>query len=122
MTTIGSAVNRAMGVKSARVNFGFRPNSLSTSAKPERGDVGQERIAVGRSAGRELSADSAGGAGFRFDDDRLLDDRFERGGKRSRDDLGCPTGRERVDDGNGPRRIRALLVSHLGCAKLQAQT
>ena len=32
---IGSAMKRAIGMKSARVNFGVRPNSLSTSAKPE---------------------------------------------------------------------------------------
>ena len=28
-------MKRAIGMKSARVNFGWRPNSLSTSAKPE---------------------------------------------------------------------------------------
>jgi hypothetical protein len=32
---IGSAMKRAIGMKSARVNFGARPKSLSTSAKPE---------------------------------------------------------------------------------------
>src|SRR5262249_58707449 len=40
--------------------------------------VGQERIAVGRSRGDELSADGTGGARFCLDDDRLLDDRFKR--------------------------------------------
>src|ERR1700687_1792484 len=35
MSTQGSATRRASGMKSARVNFGGRPNSLSTSAKPE---------------------------------------------------------------------------------------
>ena len=34
-STIGPSVKRAIGMKSARVNFGWRPNSLSTSAKPE---------------------------------------------------------------------------------------
>ena len=33
--TIGPSVKRAIGMKSARVNFGWRPNSLSISAKPE---------------------------------------------------------------------------------------
>src|SRR4029078_2974342 len=33
--TIRHAVSRAIGMKSARVNLGCRPNSLSTSAKPE---------------------------------------------------------------------------------------
>jgi hypothetical protein len=32
---IGSATTRASGMKSARVNFGLRPNSESTSANPE---------------------------------------------------------------------------------------
>src|SRR5580700_6635014 len=35
MSTQGSATTRASGTKSARVNFGRLPNSLSTSAKPE---------------------------------------------------------------------------------------
>jgi hypothetical protein len=35
ISTQGSATKRAIGMKSARVNFGVRPNSLSTSAKPE---------------------------------------------------------------------------------------
>jgi hypothetical protein len=35
ISTQGSATKRASGMKSARVNFGARPNSLSTSAKPE---------------------------------------------------------------------------------------
>jgi hypothetical protein len=95
-----SAVKRAMGMKSARVNFGFRPKSLSTSAKPER-DVRQERIAVRRSGGDELSADGTGGARFCLDDDRLLDDRFKRRSERTRDDFRRPAG------GNGLMMVMA---------------
>ena len=111
-----------MGTKSARVNFGFRPEELVDLGKAgKRCDVGQERIAVGRSGGDELSADGTGGARFCLDDDRLLDDRFKRRGERTHDDFRRPSGRKRIDDGDGPRGISVLREGHLAHAELQAQ-
>jgi len=72
-------------MKSALVNFGVRPNSRSTSAKPEI-DVMCERS-----------------AGLGLDHHRLLDDGLEHGGERTGDDVRRPAWRERIDhrDGTG---------------------
>src|SRR5262249_2689203 len=42
--TIGSAMMRAIAMKSAFVNFGCRPNSLSTAAKPEIETIWESRV------------------------------------------------------------------------------
>ena len=98
---------RAIGMKSARVNFGVRPNSLSTSAKPESdGDVREQRIAVGLGAGDDLRADLAGGAGLGLDHHRLLEDRLQLGRERPRHQFVGAARRKRIDDGDGVGRDR----------------
>ncbi len=74
----------------------------------DRGDVQEQRVAVGLGAGGDLRADRAGGAGLGFDHARLLDHRLHDRRERPADDVGCAAGRERIDEGDGVRRIRLL--------------
>ena len=93
------SLKRAIGMKSARVNLGCAAEQLVDLGEArDRGDVREQRVAVGLGVGGELRADRAGGAGLGLDHDRLLEDRLEHGGKRPADHVDGAAGRERIDD------------------------
>ncbi len=83
-----------------------QPVDLGEAA--DRGDVGEERIAVRLGVGGDLRPDLAGCARLRVDHHRLLHDRLEHGGKGPRHHVGGAAGRKRVDDGDGAGRIGVL--------------
>ena len=108
-STIGSAMKRAIGMKSSRVNLTGRPIQLVDLGKAgDRHDVHEQRVAVGLGGCGELGADLAGRAGLGLDHHRLLEDRLQHGGERPGDDVGGAARRKRIDEGDGARGIDLL--------------
>ena len=100
---------RAIGMKSALVNFGVAAEQLVDRREAgNRHDVGEQRVAVGLGGRDKMRADRACRAGFVFEHDRLLEDGLERGVERARNGVADAAGRKRVDDGDGVRRIGVL--------------
>ena len=73
--------------------------------------VRQQRVTIGLRAGADLCADLASGTRFGFDDNRLFDHRFKRGGERPGDDVIHATRGECIDDRDRMRR-KGLLCEH----------
>ena len=87
-------------MKSARVNFGVRPNSLSTCRKAgNRDDVHEDRVAVRLRARRQTARRLAPAAPALVSiTQRLLEDRLEHGCKGPADDIDSAAWRERIDE------------------------
>ena len=99
-------MKRAIGMKSARVNFGCRPKKLVHFGKAgDRDNVHKERVAVRFRVGGDLSADGARRAGLGIDDRRHLDDGLQDRGERPGNHVGSATWREWIDERNCPRGI-----------------
>ena len=77
--------------------------------------VREQSVAVRLGRGGELRADLPGRTGLRLDQHRLLQDRFQRGGERSRHEIVDAAGRKRIDDGDRPRGKRLLRECRSGC-------
>ena len=74
----------------------------------DRGQMGQQRIAVGLGVGGDLSTHLPGGARLGVDHDRLLHHRLQNGRERTHDDIDGAARRKRVDHGDGARGIGVL--------------
>ncbi len=77
--------------------------------------VRQQSVAVRLGRGGELRADLPGRTGLGFDQHRLLQNRFHRGGERPRHEIVDAARRKRIDDGDRPRRKRLLRECRPGC-------
>src|SRR6185312_14553519 len=103
-------------MKSARVVLTGRPNSLSTSAKPEMPVLCDCN---------ELRADLAARAGLGLDHDRLFQNRLHRAGDRPRDDVVGAARWKRVDDRDRMRGKLLLRKSGTGgecCGRAEDET
>ncbi len=113
----GSATSRAIGMKSARVNFGWRSNSLSTCSKPEIETMcDQDRVAVRLGDGGRLARRPGRRRRLwyrRCTGCLMIGSSSRR--HRAADHVGSAAGRKRVDEGDGARRIGFLRKSRARC-------
>ena len=105
-----AGVSRAIGMKSARVNFGARPNSLVHFR--EAGNRGQcDQAGCSRRAlrsRRPAPPTCPAAPALVSMMTRLLENRFEHGRERPADHVGGAAWRKRIDEGNRMGRIGVL--------------